>query len=71
MALLLYVHSLILSSVVVFVFRYRDLVDGVLKETDKFPGLYLGGNYLSGVAFGDCVLWGVETSKTVAKDLGH
>jgi len=40
----------------------REEVDaGVARR----PGLFLGGNYVSGVAFGDCVQWGVDTAPKI------
>ncbi|KAA8495483.1 Protoporphyrinogen oxidase, chloroplastic [Porphyridium purpureum] len=41
----------------------------VHEAAEKCPGMYLGGNYISGVAFGDCVLWGVETAKEIERAL--
>jgi hypothetical protein len=38
----------------------------VNKGLEGCPGVFLGGNYVSGVAFGDCVQWGVDTAPKVA-----
>lgn len=46
-------------------FLYRghlELLDRVETATKKNPGLYLGGNFKTGVAFGDCVQYGIDYS---------
>ena len=35
----------------------------------QHPGIFLGGNYVCGVAFGSCVEWGVNTAPEVVKYL--
>ncbi len=45
---------------------HLDIIDKVEKATDsKNTGLFLGGNYRTGVAFGDCVAYGAEVATTV------
>lgn len=42
------------------------IIDKVEKATDsKNTGLFLGGNYRTGVAFGDCVAYGAEVATAV------
>lgn len=46
---------------------HLDIIDKVEKATDsKNTGLFLGGNYRTGVAFGDCVAYGAEVATTVS-----
>eukprot|EP00183_Erythrolobus_madagascarensis_P006534 CAMPEP_0185843612 /NCGR_PEP_ID=MMETSP1354-20130828/38_1 /TAXON_ID=708628 /ORGANISM="Erythrolobus madagascarensis, Strain CCMP3276" /LENGTH=539 /DNA_ID=CAMNT_0028543131 /DNA_START=38 /DNA_END=1657 /DNA_ORIENTATION=- len=44
---------------------HEGVIKDLLQGCEQYPGLHIGGNYRSGVAFGDCVLWGVETAKEI------
>lgn len=44
---------------------YWDIMRQVDDSMKELPGMFLGGNHTSGVAFGDCVLWGVETAPKI------
>ena len=46
---------------------HLDIIEKVEKATNsKNTGLFLGGNYRTGVAFGDCVAYGAEVATTVS-----
>lgn len=45
---------------------YFDIMQRARHALNDCPGIFLGGNYTSGVAFGDCVQWGMDASKEVA-----
>ena len=44
---------------------HLDLVDELEKAEAGVPGLWVSGNYRTGVAFPDCVTWGYEHAKVV------
>jgi len=48
---------------------YKDIRAELDAGVAKCPGVFLGGNYVSGVAFGDCVLWGMDTAPQVIEFL--
>lgn len=48
---------------------HLDILSALAKDEAKCPGLYLGGNYRTGVAFGDCVQFGFTEAEKVAKFL--
>lgn len=45
---------------------YADIMKDVNDALSRSPGVFLGGNYTSGVAFGDCVQWGVDSAASIA-----
>ena len=45
------------------------ILAGIDKDEAKCPGFLLGGNYRTGVAFGDCVAFGWTEAKRVSKFL--
>lgn len=55
-----------------YVRGHLELVAGVREAAaESCPGLFLGGNYASGVAFGDCVAWGDKAATDVVDFLGN
>lgn len=44
---------------------HLDILDALAEDEAKVPGLFLGGNYRTGVAFGDCVAYGVAEAAKV------
>jgi protoporphyrinogen/coproporphyrinogen III oxidase len=45
---------------------YSDIMDKVNTGLERSPGVFLGGNYTTGVAFGDCVQWGLDAAEGIA-----
>ena len=48
---------------------HLDLMERLEKEEKTAPGLWICGNYRSGVAFPDCVTFGYEHAKVVKEFL--
>eukprot|EP00562_Extubocellulus_spinifer_P009767 CAMPEP_0178497828 /NCGR_PEP_ID=MMETSP0696-20121128/14906_1 /TAXON_ID=265572 /ORGANISM="Extubocellulus spinifer, Strain CCMP396" /LENGTH=598 /DNA_ID=CAMNT_0020126299 /DNA_START=23 /DNA_END=1815 /DNA_ORIENTATION=- len=49
---------------------HLDIIQQLQDAEKKTPGLWICGNYRSGVAFPDCVTFGYEQAKTVKEFLG-
>ena len=50
-------------------FGHYDLLQELAEDEAKCPGFYLGGNYRTGVAFGDCVQFGWDEAGKIAEYL--
>ena len=44
---------------------HLDILAELEKGVAQCPGLFLGGNYRTGVAFGDCVAYGMDEAKRI------
>ena len=44
---------------------HLELIDELEKAEAQVPGLWVSGNYRTGVAFPDCCTWGYEHAKVV------
>jgi len=44
---------------------HEEILSKIADEEARVPGLWLGGNYRTGVAFGDCVKYGLEQASVV------
>lgn len=45
---------------------HLDILKDIEAGQAKLPGLFLGGNYRTGVAFGDCVAYGMDEAARIA-----
>eukprot|EP00668_Euglena_longa_P013993 GGOE01017949.1.p1 GENE.GGOE01017949.1~~GGOE01017949.1.p1 ORF type:complete len:587 (-),score=116.42 GGOE01017949.1:219-1979(-) len=48
---------------------HLDMLAALEKDEAKVPGLFLGGNYRTGVSFGDCVQFGLDEAAKVGSFL--
>jgi oxygen-dependent protoporphyrinogen oxidase len=48
---------------------HLEILEALEKDEKKCPGFFLGGNYRTGVAFGDCVAFGLNEAKRIAEYL--
>lgn len=45
---------------------HLEILESLEKDEKKSPGFYLGGNYRTGVAFGDCVQFGWDQAEVIS-----
>lgn len=59
------------SAIPQYELGHLTLIDELEKAEAKLPGLWVCGNYRSGVAFPDCVTFGYDQAKIVRQYLGQ
>ena len=53
-----------------FEIGHGEILGEINRLEERFPGLYLIGNYRCGVAVGDCIAAGIDTAKNIGRALG-
>jgi len=48
---------------------HLEILEALAADEAKVPGFYLGGNYRTGVAFGDCVQFGFDQAASMVEYL--
>lgn len=51
----------------IYVYRgHLEKMNELENRCSAFPGLFIGGNYKNGVAFGDCIQFGCDIAKNAS-----
>ena len=58
-----------MKSIPQYDLNYSTNTQNIRNELMKFDGLFLGGNYLSGVSVGDCIQYGKDVAGQICEYL--